>query len=528
MTRVEMFPVAPATPVTAPVGGRNADDGAGFEVAIRSQLDSGRGVHARDRVDPADPRGRSTVSERSQRPTPDSVFERPDRPIQSDRTDRTDHPHHPIRPGHPGHPARFERPTRDESSAGPVHGKDPSASSSKGAGDFVARASQPSSEADHAPEPGTTTAVGTPTTGGEATVVAAGATSSATSNLSASTPGAPDGTSAVAAATQAEATAATDALPTGAGDVAAGTPAAGTTDADQVAARPEGGQSGGAQPGEAQSGGAQSGTGQGGAGQQGSGQSEGPVPTLVHGRPASLGGVASSRADAGTDTSVTGAAPTGQVTPVDAATVPVTAGVAPALAAATVTSGLTSTAAADAAAAASATAPAAPATGTTAASPAATAPAANPVVPLPPQAQVLSAVSPLLTGPDGTHRVTVHLEPENLGKVRVQLSLSGGEVALHLIAADAATRETLRQGLPELRAQLEQSGLRTAEMDVQSGPSDLFGQAGAGAGTSGGHAPRTGHGAIPHHRTTTADTALPSPSPTTRSLSHDVALDVRM
>ena len=251
---------------------------------------------------------------------------------------------------------------------------------------------------------------------------------------------------------------------------------------------------------------------------------ESPAPTLVHGRPAALTGAPRPDGAVETDpaalpTAVPQSGADSSAGPTSSATVTAIQTAAPAIP-------LAAADAASNAAAAAAVAPTAATTGAATATPVAPAPAPHPVVPPPPQAQVLSAMSPLLTGPDGTHRVTVHLEPENLGKVRVQLSLSGGEVAVHLIAADAATRETLRQGLPELRAQLELSGLRTAGMDVQSGSADLFGRE-AGAGAGGGAAPRGGHGAIPGHRTTTADTPTP-PNPTARSLSHDVALDVRM
>ena len=116
------------------------------------------------------------------------------------------------------------------------------------------------------------------------------------------------------------------------------------------------------------------------------------------------------------------------------------------------------------------TVPAAPATGPATAPAAADARPAQPA--LPPQAQVLNAVSPLLTTADGTHRLTVHLAPAHLGSVQVHLEVRGGEVTVRLTAVDPATGDALRQGTPELRAHLERTGLRSAGIDVQVAPGD--------------------------------------------------------
>jgi hypothetical protein len=88
---------------------------------------------------------------------------------------------------------------------------------------------------------------------------------------------------------------------------------------------------------------------------------------------------------------------------------------------------------------------------------------------LPPHEQVVRAVSPLLRGPDGTHRLVLHLEPEHLGALRVQLSVNGSDVAVQLVASDSGTREALRQNVDGLRAHLEGLGLRSTGIDVLSG-----------------------------------------------------------
>jgi hypothetical protein len=102
---------------------------------------------------------------------------------------------------------------------------------------------------------------------------------------------------------------------------------------------------------------------------------------------------------------------------------------------------------------------------------------------LPPQAQVLNAVSPLVTTADGTHRLTVHLAPAHLGSVQVHLVVSGGEVSVRLTAADPLTGDALRHGAAELRSHLERIGLRPGGVDVQVGPDDPARDLTAGTGS---------------------------------------------
>ncbi|MGA8978181.1 MAG: flagellar hook-length control protein FliK [Pedococcus sp.] len=500
MTPVTVNPAAPATASPARAGGRNtsAEDASRFEVAIRSQLESGRGSRAGGRVDPADPRGRSTVSERSQRPTPDPVFERPTPSQPSSHHPASKHP----TPNHPSanHPtanrpaSNHPTPTKASHDAPPASRR--SSDSAVAAGSTPSEATSPQ-VAENIPAP--TADAGTATIAATVTIPAAVALAAAPVPVGdQDAPGTTSGVVGPAGVT---------------GATAQDTPA--TDQSEAVHSTSE-------QAGSPQAGTGQTGTGQTGTGQTGAGEPGSAAPTLVHGRPAALTGAP--RPDGAVETDPAALPTAAPQSGADSSAVPTSSATVTAIQTATPAIPLATADAASNAAAAASVAPTAATTGAATATP--VAPAPNPVVPPPPQAQVLSAMSPLLTGPDGTHRVTVHLEPENLGKVRVQLSLSGGEVAVHLIAADAATRETLRQGLPELRAQLELSGLRTAGMDVQSGSADLFGRE-AGAGAGGGAAPRGEHGAIPGHRTTTADTPTP-PNPTARSLSHDVALDVRM
>ncbi|WP_110208262.1 flagellar hook-length control protein FliK [Nocardioides daejeonensis] len=128
-----------------------------------------------------------------------------------------------------------------------------------------------------------------------------------------------------------------------------------------------------------------------------------------------------------------------------------------------------------------ATAPAA-----TSATTAATTAAVPPPVPAPPAAsggvpatalhpasqQVLERISHL-PQQDGTHRLTIKLQPEALGEVRVVLSLRHGEVQVRITAGEAAA-QALGQDSPELRRLLEQAGMGEARIAVrESGGSFL-------------------------------------------------------
>lgn len=87
----------------------------------------------------------------------------------------------------------------------------------------------------------------------------------------------------------------------------------------------------------------------------------------------------------------------------------------------------------------------------------------------PAPAQVATALGPVLKRPDGTYRVTMHLEPEALGRVAVTVELRDGRVDLHLHAAQTATGELLRSSLDELRQELADQGFEGGSLDVSAG-----------------------------------------------------------
>lgn len=140
---------------------------------------------------------------------------------------------------------------------------------------------------------------------------------------------------------------------------------------------------------------------------------------------------------------------------------------------------------------------------TTPTGPAATAPAtAAPVVPattptapaegarpVPVVSQVVPEVTRLVSRGDGVHRLTMRLQPEGLGDVRVTLTVRDGEVDVRLAAGDDA-RRALLEGAPELRRVLELAGATEARVLVR----DLAGSTAPGGQQAWSQAgPQPGH-----------------------------------
>jgi flagellar hook-length control protein FliK len=114
----------------------------------------------------------------------------------------------------------------------------------------------------------------------------------------------------------------------------------------------------------------------------------------------------------------------------------------------------------------------APSTGVPAPSGAPTPALPSAAVPVPVQQQVFAAVGPLLRGDDGTYAVQLQLHPHDLGAVQVTVDVRHGEISVQLHSADPAAQDALRDGLSDLRRQLEDQGLRTGSMEVGSGGAD--------------------------------------------------------
>ena len=88
--------------------------------------------------------------------------------------------------------------------------------------------------------------------------------------------------------------------------------------------------------------------------------------------------------------------------------------------------------------------------------------AAPPAVP----EQIVSAVVPLHGRGDGRHEVTIELRPEDLGPIRVEVSVEQQTVHLTLHAAEPATGRLLSAALADLRTALADAGLKAGHLAV--------------------------------------------------------------
>ena len=80
--------------------------------------------------------------------------------------------------------------------------------------------------------------------------------------------------------------------------------------------------------------------------------------------------------------------------------------------------------------------------------------------------QIVSAVVPLHGRGDGRHEVTLELRPDDLGTIRVEVSVDHQTVHLTLHAAEPATGRLLSAGLADLRSALADAGLQAGHVAV--------------------------------------------------------------
>jgi flagellar hook-length control protein FliK len=105
-----------------------------------------------------------------------------------------------------------------------------------------------------------------------------------------------------------------------------------------------------------------------------------------------------------------------------------------------------------------------PRTSTTVDAPEAPEPA---VAPRPVVDQITQRV--LLISRDGRHEVSMRLEPPELGALRIDAVLTGGQLRLDIRTEGEPTRDLLEQALPRLREALSQHGITTDRVTVQVG-----------------------------------------------------------
>jgi hypothetical protein len=75
----------------------------------------------------------------------------------------------------------------------------------------------------------------------------------------------------------------------------------------------------------------------------------------------------------------------------------------------------------------------------------------------------------LLISRDGRHEVSMRLEPPELGALRIDAVLTGGQLRLDIRTEGEPTRDLLEQALPRLREALSQHGITADRVTVQVG-----------------------------------------------------------
>ena len=158
---------------------------------------------------------------------------------------------------------------------------------------------------------------------------------------------------------------------------------------------------------------------------------------------------------------------------------------------------------------------------------------ATPGTPAGTAAQLAGAVfSVHRRGVDGTRQLTVDVTPEDLGPIRLTVTVRAGEVHILLGGSSELSREALRQALPELRKVLEEAGVATGSFDVHPDQPDSRPDWAASAGNShdsnGSRGSRaTGSERSPSAAQTGID-ASAGRSPRAVALSSDRALDLHL
>jgi flagellar hook-length control protein FliK len=82
-------------------------------------------------------------------------------------------------------------------------------------------------------------------------------------------------------------------------------------------------------------------------------------------------------------------------------------------------------------------------------------------------AQVAMQLAPLRKGPDGVHRLTIHLNPGDLGPISVIAEIRNGAISVQIHGATEAGRVALQASLSDLRRDLGEAGFGSCSLDLQ-------------------------------------------------------------
>lgn len=98
-------------------------------------------------------------------------------------------------------------------------------------------------------------------------------------------------------------------------------------------------------------------------------------------------------------------------------------------------------------------------------------------------AQLVDRIGRVVERGDGSHELSIELEPADLGRLEVRVRLEAGVVHVQVDAHARGTSDLLRRALPELREALAGAGLSAGALDI----GDHHGQGGLLGGRPHGH-----------------------------------------
>jgi flagellar hook-length control protein FliK len=105
-----------------------------------------------------------------------------------------------------------------------------------------------------------------------------------------------------------------------------------------------------------------------------------------------------------------------------------------------------------------------------------------------PWQQVARAVHGIRRDDDGSHSMTIRLDPPELGSVELEVHIRDGRLHVHATTDSPVTRDVIARAMPELRAALDATGITAGSLEVgaRAGGHGLTGQHGSfGDETSG-------------------------------------------